>query len=133
MEGSAQIEIGAKTGQPAARADCLPRYERLCRFLRSSRLPTLLGILAVIVLFSLDVWAPRGMTLAIGYAIVPVVAGGTRDRRTVVVLAAVCTLLAWIAFFAEPPGAAWWMSAGDRLMVSAVVWARRLWCCAASP
>jgi signal transduction histidine kinase len=101
----------------------MPRSERLCRILRSRRLPALLGILAVIVLFSLDVWAPRGMTLAIGYAIVPVLAGSARHRRPVVVFAAICTILTWLAFLTEPPGAAWWMSACDRLMVSMVVWA----------
>src|SRR4051812_19189920 len=72
--------------------------------------------------FALDVALPRGATAAIGYCIVPVLAGATRQRRLLIAATIVCVLLAWLGYILEPPGAAKWMSVFDRGVVSIVLY-----------
>jgi signal transduction histidine kinase len=74
------------------------------------------------VFFIADVLMPRGATVAIGYCLVPAIAAGSRSRRFPLALTIICTVLTWIAFFAEPPGYSGWKSAFDRTMVTAVIW-----------
>src|SRR4051794_2250750 len=72
-------------------------------------------------IFALDVGLPRGATAAIGYCIVPVLVGATRQRRSLIVATSVCVLLAWLGYIPEPAGAAEWMSIFDRSVVSIVL------------
>jgi light-regulated signal transduction histidine kinase (bacteriophytochrome) len=65
---------------------------------------------------------PRGATAAIGYALVPALAAGCGRRSFIYLITAACTVLAWAGYFLERPGALWWMSVFDRLMVTMVLW-----------
>ena len=78
------------------------------------------GIAAL--LFAADTLMPRGATPAIGYCLVPVIAVGTRHTRFILAITIACTVLTWAGYIVEPPGASWWMSVFDRLMVTAVLW-----------
>src|SRR4051794_15691424 len=71
--------------------------------------------------FALDVALPRGATAAIGYCIVPVLVGATRQRRLLIAATIVCVLLTWVGYILEPAGAARWMSIFDRSVVSIVL------------
>ena len=72
--------------------------------------------------FATDAILPRGATAAIGYCLVPVLAGVLRRLQILVILTAICTLLTWVGYFLEPAGGFWWASAFDRAMVTAVLW-----------
>jgi signal transduction histidine kinase len=81
-----------------------------------------LAIAAAFVFFVADILLPRGATAAIGYALVPALAAGGRRRSFIYWITVACTALAWVGYFLEPPGALWWMSVFDRLMVTMVLW-----------
>ncbi|MGH7937074.1 MAG: sensor histidine kinase [Chthoniobacterales bacterium] len=72
--------------------------------------------------FVVDILLPRGATAAIGYCLIPVLARKLGDRRFLIVVTGICTMLTWIGFLFESPGAASWMSAFDRAMVTGVLW-----------
>jgi signal transduction histidine kinase len=118
MEYSASAGAGDPTGHvepgrvgPAERVTAGPR-----------ELHGVLAASAACVLFVADLLVQRGATPAIGYAIVPVLAGGCRRRGVIVGLTVTCTVLTWLGFVLEPPGVAWWMSAFDRSMLCLVLW-----------
>lgn len=78
--------------------------------------------LAVMVAFFVfDMMLPRGPA-AIGYCLIPVQARRLGDRRFLIVVTGICTILTWIGFLIESPGAAAWMSMFDRAMVTGVLW-----------
>jgi signal transduction histidine kinase len=78
---------------------------------------------AIMVLsFVVDIMLPRGATAAIGYCLIPVLARAPRRGWFLLSLTGLCTLLTWIGYLLERPGATWWMSAFDRGMVTAVLW-----------
>ncbi len=79
-------------------------------------------VVAILAFFAADVLLPRGATSAIGYCLVPVLARRLGERRRLLVLTGICTLLTWVGYVLEPPGAAWWMSVFDRAMVTGVLW-----------
>lgn len=72
--------------------------------------------------FVIDILLPRGATAAIGYCLIPVLARRLGDRRFLILMTALCTMLTWIGFLFESPGAASWMSVFDRGMVTGVLW-----------
>jgi len=76
-----------------------------------------MAVAAAAALFIADILLPRGATPAIGYALVLVLAGGSRRHSVVFGTAAACTALTWIGFLLEPAGAARWMSAFDRAVL----------------
>src|SRR5678816_2796325 len=80
-----------------------------------------LGAAIAAGVFALDIALPRGATAAIGYCIVPVLVGATRQRRPLIIATSVCVLLAWLGYVLEPSGAAKWMSVFDRSIVSIVL------------
>src|SRR4051812_22350486 len=92
----------------------LHRAEPPADLLTPSQLWAVSGVAAAFVFFVVDVLVPRGATAAIGYALVPVLAGGTRRASVVLAMTAAATVLTWGGYFLEPPGAAWWTSAFDR-------------------
>src|SRR2546430_1015874 len=73
-------------------------------------------------LFVGDLLIPRGATPAIGYCAIPVLATGARRRGFLLGMTIVCTVLTWLGYLYEPPGAAAWMSAVDRTMVVGALW-----------
>src|SRR5688572_5696810 len=81
-----------------------------------------MAVAAAAALFIADILLPRGATPAIGYALVLVLAGGSRRHSVVFGIAVVCTALTWVGFLLEPAGAARWMSVFDRSMVTSVLW-----------
>ena len=81
-----------------------------------------MAVAVAAALFIADMLLPRGATPAIGYALVLVLAGGSRRHFVVFGTAAACTALTWAGFLLEPAGAARWMSAFDRSTVSSVLW-----------
>ena len=85
-------------------------------------LPHAAPVLIIIVSFVADVLMPRGATAAIGYCLVPVLARAARRPRLLFFLTGICTILTWVGYVLEPPGAAWWMSLFDRAMVTGVLW-----------
>jgi signal transduction histidine kinase len=99
----------------------LRRAQPLSRLLAPPQLWAVLAIAAASVFFVADVLVPRGATPAIGYALIPVVAGGTRKRSVILAMTAAAVVLTWAGYFLEPQGAAWWMSAFERLMISVVL------------
>jgi signal transduction histidine kinase len=84
--------------------------------------PVALATAAAFVFFVADILVPRGATVAIGYALVPALAGGSGRRSFIFWITAICTVLAWAGYVLEPPDALWWTSAFDRLMVTMVLW-----------
>lgn len=76
----------------------------------------------ILAVFVADIVLPRGATVAIGYCLVPVLARRLGDRRLLIVVTGICTVLTWIGYVLEPTGAAWWMSMFDRAMVTGVLW-----------
>lgn len=81
-----------------------------------------LYLVTMAAFFVADILLPRGATAAIGYCLIPVLARKLGDRRFLIVVTGICTVLTWIGFLFEAPGAAWWMSAFDRDMVTGVLW-----------
>ncbi len=77
---------------------------------------------AIAALFVGDFLIPRGATPAIGYCAIPVLAGGARRRDFLIGTTIVCTILTWLGYFFEPPGAAAWMSVFDRAMITGALW-----------
>lgn len=78
---------------------------------------------AIATLFCVaDVLLPRGATAAIGYCIIPVIAGWTRRQGFLLGMTLLCTALTVIGYFTEPAGLSWWISLFDRAMVSGVLW-----------
>jgi signal transduction histidine kinase len=87
------------------------------------RVSFVLALLVAAISFVGDTLVPRGATPAIGYALVPVLAGACRKRRILLGLTAACTLLTWAGLFLEPPSdTPQWMSVFDRSMVTGVLW-----------
>lgn len=80
------------------------------------------SVALTIVFFVADVILPRGATVAIGYCVVPGVAAGTRRLGFLYGMTITCTVLTWMAFFAEPADYSGWKSMFDRSMVTAVIW-----------
>ena len=76
----------------------------------------------MLAFFLADIALPRGATAAIGYCFVPVLARRLDDRRFLIVVTGICTMLTWIGFIFEPAGGARWMSLFDRGMVTGVLW-----------
>ncbi len=99
---------------------------RLIRLDQAGRVPWLLPygacFLIIALSFATDTILPRGATAAIGYCLVPVLAGVLRRLQILVILTAICTVLTWVGYFLEPIGGFWWASAFDRAMVTAVLW-----------
>src|ERR1700741_402105 len=90
---------------------------------RSANLIILASCVAVAgVLFKADVFTPSGVTPTIGYCIVPLLAAQTGRRSFIVGMTGLCTVLTWVVFFLELPGAPAWMSAFERSMVTGVLW-----------
>ncbi|MEO6870588.1 MAG: hypothetical protein ABI233_00030, partial [Chthoniobacterales bacterium] len=85
-------------------------------------LPYAASFLVIALSFATDAMLPRGATSAIGYCLVPVLAGVRRRRRTLLLLTAICTILTWVGYFLEPVGGPRWASVFDRAMVTAVLW-----------
>jgi two-component system, chemotaxis family, sensor kinase Cph1 len=54
--------------------------------------------------------------------IVPLLAAQTGRRSFIVGMTGLCTVLTWVVFFLELPGAPAWMSAFERSMVTGVLW-----------
>jgi signal transduction histidine kinase len=79
-------------------------------------------VAVVAVLFAADVLTPRGITPTIGYCVVPLLAVQTGRRWFNVGMTALCTLLVWVVYFLEPPGAPAWMSAVERSIVTGALW-----------
>lgn len=79
-------------------------------------------VAVVAVLFTADVLTPRGVTPTIGYCVVPLLAVQTGRRRFVVGMTGLCTVLTWVVYFLEPPGAPAWMSFVERCIVTGVLW-----------
>jgi light-regulated signal transduction histidine kinase (bacteriophytochrome) len=94
----------------------------LTEIIKPQNTATALAVGATVALFIADIVMPRGATPAIGYALVLVLAGGSRSHSVVFGIAAACTVLTWAGFVLEPAGAARWMSAFDRSMVASVLW-----------
>jgi signal transduction histidine kinase len=90
--------------------------------LLSSPWPYVISIAIAVVFLVTDIMLPRGATAAIGYSLVPVVAAGASRRRFLLFMTVLCTVLTGIGYFAEAPGAFWWMSLFDRVMVAGVLW-----------
>jgi signal transduction histidine kinase len=80
-----------------------------------------IAAIAVLV-FVADAVLPRGATAAIGYCLIPVVAAGVGRRGFLACATVLCSVLTAAGYFLEPPGAFWWMSVFDRLMVIGVLW-----------
>jgi two-component system CheB/CheR fusion protein len=95
--------------------------QRSIQLLLPSTLAALLAVVAAAFFFVLDMLVPRGATPAIGYTLVFVLASRSRDRALLLGMAVGCIALTWVGYFLEPSGAAWWMSAFDRLMVTLVL------------
>ncbi len=74
------------------------------------------------LLFVGDLLIPRGATPAIGYCVIPVLAGVARRGDFLIGMTIVCTILTWVGYFFEPPGAAAWMSVFDRAMITGALW-----------
>jgi signal transduction histidine kinase len=74
------------------------------------------------VLFTADVLTPSGVTPTIGYCVVPLLAVQTGRRWFVVGMTGLCTLLTWVVYFLEPPGAPAWMSVFERSILTGVLW-----------
>jgi signal transduction histidine kinase len=117
METTAQP---GTTGHPTARV-VRADSEALLRSSAPRDWSTPLAVLVTFVLFVADLFIPRGATPAIGYALVPVLAGGSRKRSAVLGTTALCAVLTVAGYFLEAPGAAWWTSAFDRLALAAVL------------
>jgi len=79
------------------------------------------GTIAVL-LFVGDLLIPRGATPAIGYCVIPVLAGGKQRPRFLLAITIACTILTWLGYFLEPAGAPAWMSGFDRGMVTGALW-----------
>lgn len=84
-------------------------------------LPYTASLLVIALSFATDAMLPRGATAAIGYCLVPVLAG-VRRRRTLLLLTATCAILTWVGYFLEPVGGPRLASVFDRAMVTAVLW-----------
>src|SRR5438046_3190057 len=84
------------------------------------------SVALTILCFGFDLVLPRGATPAIGYCLVLVVAARADQevdhRLFLLVMSVVCSVLNWVGLFLEPPGALWWMSVFDRVMVMMVLW-----------
>jgi signal transduction histidine kinase len=74
------------------------------------------------LLFVGDLLIPRGATPAIGYCVIPVLAGGKQRPRFLLSITIACTILTWLGYFLEPAGAPAWMSGFDRGMVTGALW-----------
>ncbi len=74
------------------------------------------------VLFTADVLTPRGVTPTIGYCVVPLLAVQTGRRWFTIGMTGLCTLLTWVVYFLEPPGAPAWMSVFERSILTGVLW-----------
>jgi len=74
------------------------------------------------VLFTADVLTPSGVTPTIGYCVVPLLAVQTGRRWFIVGMTGLCTLLTWVVYFLEPPGAPAWMSVFERSILTGVLW-----------
>ncbi len=85
-------------------------------------LPHALYFLPMLLFFVIDILLPRGATSAIGYCLVPVLARRLADRKFIIVMTGICTVLTWIGYLVEPAGAAAWISFFDRMMVTGVLW-----------
>ena len=79
-------------------------------------------LVTMVVFFVADLALPRGATAAIGYCFVPVLARRLGDRRFLILVTGICTILTWIGYIFEPAGGARWMSLFDRAMVTGVLW-----------
>jgi signal transduction histidine kinase len=110
--GTARRLVGVPAFSPA---------EVIGRLLPPGRLMSALAVGAVLACFVADTLMPRGATPAIGYALVPVLAAGSRSGSFVLGITAGCAVLTAAGFFLEPAGAAWWMSAFDRVLIGAVL------------
>src|SRR5688572_8291540 len=119
MQPAIHMEVGSQFNPNAE----LQGSESLVQqILKPRQVSFVVALVAALAFFIADTLMPRGATPAIGYALVPVVAGGSRKRWVVLGVTVVCTVLTWAGFFLEPPGAARWMSAFDRLMITGVLW-----------
>jgi light-regulated signal transduction histidine kinase (bacteriophytochrome) len=86
------------------------------------KLSSVLAVTAALIFFGIDLLMPRGATPAIGYTLVIVLAGGSRNRSFLVAITAACAVLTAVGYFLEPAGAAWWMSVFDRSTIVMVLW-----------
>ena len=103
--------------------DELARTTRTVATKKSTNLLIVVACVAVAaVLFTADVLTPRGVTPTIGYCVVPLLAVQTGRRWFIVGMTGLCTLLTWVVYFLEPPGAPAWMSVFERSMVTGVLW-----------
>ena len=95
----------------------------MLRFFSYSRFWTYLtpGLIAA-PLFIGDLLIPRGATPAIGYCAIPVLAAAARRRDFLIGMTIGCTILTWLGYLFEPPGAAAWTSVFDRAMITGALW-----------
>lgn len=117
MQTASDVQIGFLSGHSEPRGN-----QRFNRLLTPHVSAFVLAVAAAVLFFIADVLLPRGATPAIGYALVPVLAVGSRSRAFMFWMAAVCTVLTWAGYFLEPPGGPWWMSVFERAMVTMVLW-----------
>ena len=117
MAVAARAESPVRDG-PAAADSAGPASRRL----RAPPRAYLLCGALIVTFFAADVVLPRGATAAIGYCLVPVVAGGSPRRAFLVGMTVLCTALTWVGFLVEQPGVTPWISVFERVMVTGVVW-----------
>src|SRR5687768_1871590 len=118
MQPAIHMEVGSQFNPNAE----LQGSESLVQqILKPRQVSFVVALVAALAFFIADTLMPRGATPAIGYALVPVLAG-SRTRWVVLGVTVVCTVLTWGGFLLEPSGAPWWMSAFDRLMITGVLW-----------
>jgi signal transduction histidine kinase len=102
-------ELSRTTGTVAAKKSTHPLMVASC-------------VAVAALLFTADVLTPSGVTPTIGYCVVPLLAVQTGRRWFIVGMTGLCTLLTWVVYFLEPPGAPAWMSVFERSILTGVLW-----------
>jgi len=80
------------------------------------------AIFFTLLTLALDLVMPSGASPDIGYCAAVLLAATTRRLPIMLAFSAVCTGLAIMGYFLEPPAASEWMSIFDRAMVIGVIW-----------
>ncbi|MEP0546946.1 MAG: PAS domain S-box protein [Rhodothermales bacterium] len=82
----------------------------------------LFGALLTLVIFVVDLWLPLGIAGGVPYIAPVLLAMWLPDRRLIIAVAAVCSLLTGAGLWLSPPGAALSITLTNRLLAVAAMW-----------